>query len=152
MVTLKDESGFGRYVRLRQPGTDDSAETKERLMEFSDEVYFKARGVLGDALARITSPAAWTKFTGARDLDGNPVSPISSSACQYCATGAIVSSSDAQYVLSEAAYELLGIAIGVPPIDNYGVPIYAPNISCWNDAKERTHAEVVAAFEKAIAI
>lgn len=93
--------------------------------------------VLRKARAKITPEGAWTQEYLARDAANCPVSEVDPSAVCWCAFGVIgaVSSMDTWM----AAIGIFGRAIGERAI------------GYWNDAPERTHAEVLAAFDKAIA-
>jgi len=107
--------------------------------------------VLKHALEKLRDPARWTQGEYARNADGKGLkNPKSSAAVCFCSMGAILSAPEAgiavEYPLGRVfhvfykAYEVVQTVLG-----GGGV-----NISKWNDAPERTHAEVVAMFEKAI--
>lgn len=86
--------------------------------------------VLREGRARIALPENWTKGSY-RTPDG-----------RCCMSGAIgMPSSDGAGVYG--AYAVLQEAIGLP---------LTISLSTWNDVPERTHAEVLAAFDHAIEI
>lgn len=102
-----------------------------------------AKLVLRKAAVLLKPPEAWTKGRMARDRFREPVPPMSSRATCWCASGAIRvnawGDSLELFQIRRRAYQLLGEAAGDMSIIN------------WNDAPERTHAEVLAAFERAAA-
>jgi len=85
-----------------------------------------ALNILKSARAKIANPEDWGK--GRRGLDRPRET--------YCAAEAIETTSHSAERMR--AYRALGYASGI-------------NITEWNDAPERTHAEVIAAFNLAIA-
>ncbi|MGE0699087.1 MAG: hypothetical protein AB7O57_08330 [Hyphomicrobiaceae bacterium] len=89
--------------------------------------------ILRAARRSVDAPASWGK--------GAYVSESSGSQC-YCALGAILSAgSTASRNATTTAAILFGRAIGK----------HRDAIPHWNDAPERTHADVIAAFDRAIA-
>ncbi len=95
--------------------------------------------ILIAARAKIEAPERWTQGEYARNKRGGCVDENSPSAACWCIVGAIGSVSMEQ---QHAAWGPLIAAIGGP------ANLHIPN---WNDAPERTHAEVLAAFDRAIA-
>lgn len=93
--------------------------------------------VLRKARALIEKPEAWVKEHFAVKADGQDTHYADADAVRFCVAGALRRVED-QHGL---AYEILRQAARC-----FG------SICEWNDAPERTHAEVLAAFDKAIAI
>lgn len=85
------------------------------------------------ARALIADPAKWGKGPRGGGYERGP--------CTFCAAEAIEESSPNLAARNEA-YRTLEKSIGVPTL--------ALTLVEWNDARERTHAEVLAAFDKAI--
>ena len=92
--------------------------------------------ILRDARALIDSPEKWTKHYEARDADGNETWYGDDRAVCWCAFGALFKAGWYQPSLSDAV-EALETVVG-------------RIIDEWNDAPERTNAEVLAAFDRAI--
>jgi hypothetical protein len=82
--------------------------------------------------ARALIERGWCQRAYGRDADGCSVYEDNPSAICWCASGAINAKAD------YAARRVFGEAIGTDCIPG------------WNDAPERTQAEVLAAFDKAI--
>lgn len=98
--------------------------------------------------AREKVAAGWTQGENARDEDGNPVG-AGAAAC-WCAYGAIDAATPREglgyaefYRVRSDAMLILRDAIGLPGTNR---------IADWNDAPGRTQAEVLAAFDRAIAL
>lgn len=94
------------------------------------------------ARALIERPEAWTKAADARLEDGRATLATSPNAVCWCSVGAIeaaVSPGGYRPRLYHEATEFFRSAAGGPP-----------RITFWNDAPERTHADVLAAFDRAI--
>jgi len=81
--------------------------------------------------ARALIERGWTQGDFARDGEGNPARIDRYAAC-FCAVGALVAV-DAEPEATPFLRDALGVC----------------SISFWNDAPERTHAEVVEAFRRA---
>ncbi len=94
--------------------------------------------VLEAAKAKIATPAQWTQNDYAKDAEGNGVGSASASAVCFCSIGAMMAVTDGAACCWVAVKVLTDVVGG--------------NIVYFNDAKERTHAEVIAAWDKAIAI
>jgi hypothetical protein len=92
------------------------------------------------ARAKIEKPENWTKCTFARDRCGIPVSSISGYAVCWCSGGAVLSATKSGPI--QAAV----IAM------NYLDYVTDGNFVSFNDAPKRKHEEVLAAFDKAIAL
>jgi hypothetical protein len=94
--------------------------------------------VLEGALEILRDPKRWTKGTLARDSSGKPTDISGNYAVCFCASGAIIKASfNIGYM--KARHSLSDV------VGNC-------SISWWNDAPERTHAEIIQGFEKAIAV
>ena len=116
------------------------------------------KSVLRDARALIATPDRWTQGAGTRDSEGNPIVNRRGAVACRCASWAI--------------WECSGETAGAPSsgwggsnriertrqvkdallasIERHtGVIYYA--VSNWNDDMNRTHAEVIRAFDWAIA-
>jgi hypothetical protein len=92
--------------------------------------------VLSKAADLLEKPGAWTKRAFARDAGGRPVEdPTEPEAVCFCAAGAIWRSGGE---VCGAAYNAL--------LEYLGDAVF---VSGWNDAKDRTQAEVVAALREA---
>lgn len=102
--------------------------------------------VLRAARERISTPERWTRDAFARDPEGWAIDPKHERACAWCTLGAICSvlpgtdpdPGDGRGPLFDAARALLARAIG------------RELVAWWNDNPVRTHAEVLAAFDRAI--
>ena len=112
--------------------------------------------VLRAARERISTPERWTKGVYAIDSDGCAVDTSDRRACAWCALGALAASLPCRdpdilgmrTPLFDEARALL--SAGVPR--NAGVRSCHWSVSFWNDAPGRTHAEVLATFDRAIAL
>ena len=97
------------------------------------------REVLIAAKELISTPERWTQNAFARGMDGLQVPLDTGAACQWCIAGAMIKVSN----LTER--RIYGLASRV----------LAGETSCgvvthYNDAPERTHAEVMELFDRAI--
>ncbi len=99
--------------------------------------------VLRKALALIDTPEKWTKVVIARNAHGKEVSHRSADAVCFCMDGALARAADLE--ISRGRYEYEGATRAIRTATG------EREYWLWNDAPERTHAEVVAAFQKAIA-
>ena len=90
--------------------------------------------------ARKLIEQGWTQGTYARDANGEDVDATDDRAVCWCSYGAIVRAYDEDFEAAEAARDVLRAAVGTK---------YAAS---WNDAPERTQAEVLQAFDDAIEI
>lgn len=94
------------------------------------------REVLIAAKALIDTPEKWTQGWYAKDANGKHISDQSPDATCFCSIGAMWAvAHEIQFV--DDALVFLGRAT-------------RPAIPTWNDAPERTHAEVMDAFARAI--
>lgn len=87
----------------------------------------------------IAEPGAWTQGEWARNADGDRVYLRAESAVRFCADGAL------RAISERGRFAANGFLRRVLP----GAPFY-PNTIEFNDAKGRTQAEVVDAFNRAI--
>jgi hypothetical protein len=97
--------------------------------------------VLIAARELISVPERWTKSAYARSADGRPIGPCgvaSQDAVCWCPVGAVDRLVEDGTDLAAYALDYLQMVVGGGRVAN------------WNDAQERTHAEVLAAFDKAI--
>lgn len=96
--------------------------------------------VLERAAALIEQPGKWTQGAFARAANGNPIGPLSPNATCWCAYGAIGRATGDGWPAVEAVG---AFGCSVPNPD--GRP-QRDAIAIWNDAPERTAAEVAAAL------
>lgn len=94
------------------------------------EILIAARAVIGE-------PKAWIKGMNARAADGIEVDSHDPNAVCFCALGAVNRVTE-RFGDGHCARDALREAINDFSIDN------------WNDDPETTHADVLAAFDKAI--
>lgn len=92
--------------------------------------------ILIAARALIATPDRWTKHTSARDANDAPVIISDNNAICFCAGGAIEKAAPGSF---DKLAKFIMMANGLRWI-----------LTAWNDAPERTHAEVLAAFSRAI--
>jgi len=116
--------------------------TKWRTPKVPD-IFSEATGPVHELLK---DPARWCKGEYARDAKGERVSPLSSSACQWCLLGAV--RKEWPSVSDECrAKEKIRAALCIA---NFSLAaIIAQTVFDWNDAPERTHAEVLEVVRKA---
>jgi hypothetical protein len=98
--------------------------------------------ILKGARALITEPSAWSQIYLARGADGNPTEPTSPNARCFCALGAIecLKLIDGSYGSGSYASAVGALREAIGP---------CLSVSVFNDT--HTHAEVLAAFDRAIA-
>ena len=99
------------------------------------------REILIAARAKIEAPERWTKGAFARSARGRKVRLDGGKARCWCMLGAL-QEVEMSPIRFRQAWALLVPAISVP--DSIS------EVVLWNDAPERTHAEVLAAFDRAI--
>jgi hypothetical protein len=93
--------------------------------------------------ARALIERGWTQGEYARRKDGAPASILSRELFCYCAAGAVAAGAGYKYPSSIVpGMRELSLAVGGDGDES--------DILNWNDAPERTQAEVLAAFDKAI--
>jgi hypothetical protein len=91
--------------------------------------------VLVSARGLVATPECWCKNALARDEFGSQVrDPNDQDACAWDCAGALIKASGRNFAAWEAADTTLGVS------------------ALWNDNPARTHDEVLAAFDRAIAI
>lgn len=118
---------------------------------FQDE----ARLLLIEARKILDSEDHWTQGAYARTVDGSMCMTYERKAVAFCSDGALGASYrrvfkapgvwDRMDAIGEAR-RLLMAAADVNPTRDPG-----NTVTLWNDNRNRTHAEVIAAFDKAIA-
>ena len=91
------------------------------------------------ARSLIARPDAWTKVFEARDHNNNSCRVFDDDACKYCMVGAIARASLGKRTWERDALQALRLAIG------------SESVPRFNDHPARTHDEVLAAFDAAIA-
>jgi hypothetical protein len=106
-----------------------------------EAVSTETREVLVNARKLIEDSARWTKHESAREADGKPTWSTSSSACQWCAYGALLRAESGRRSDAERALERGIRALGSRARTVWG----------FNDYYKTDHARVLAAFDKAIA-
>lgn len=104
-------------------------------MELTKKQFNQLTGILQHARHLVSTPEKWCKK---RIVSYNP----STGAHSYCMVGALHKATKARHAVYNAAY--LAFCNANPEIPNN-------HISTWNDSPSRTHSEVLAAFDKAIA-
>lgn len=98
----------------------------------------RVHSILVAARERIATPDRWTQWMVACNRQGESVSAKSRSAARWCAMGAIIASMDEDIERRDEAACAVRRIVG-------------ESLTCWNDAPERTHEEVLDAFDRAIA-
>lgn len=102
------------------------------------------------ALALIDTPTKWLKKSMAKSAGWREVPPESSEACYFCLLGAIVRATEANVSIlasprQQSARNVLRKVVGLGSAGTSFRPL-----SEWNDAPERTHEDIVEAFNMAI--
>ena len=109
---------------------------------------------LETARALIAEPGTWTQNANARRPDGNDCGPLDPRAGAYCAIGALTCAGrhDRDRRPHALAVRRLAVAIGAAtPHQDRNVQSDCNAIAVWNDDPETTHADVLAAYDAAIA-
>lgn len=88
----------------------------------------------------LSDESRWTQRVHARDARGRTCDPRSAAAVCWCAVGALCRAKDIPLDIANPALDVLAAVIGP------GV-----HVVDWNDAEGRTHADVLAVFDRAIA-
>ena len=133
--SLIDGSGVEvRFLSITAPTTTPSC---PRYWYMSREAVATAAAVLTKARDLISDERRWCKGTLARGWLDVPVTIQSRFARRFCAIGAIYRA---------------GRELGLPVADACSALEWQTvrTIPYWNDARRRTHADVVAAFDAAI--
>lgn len=123
-----------------------------------------ARDLLIAARAKIEKPEAWTQGSAAKDENGVPMLPNSRYACQWCSVGAIAVATAEAYEQRRGGEPHRFLLWGeMETLRQEASSALAQQIKYWdgqavryciadfNDARHRKHADVLAAFDKAIA-
>lgn len=102
------------------------------------------------ARALIDTPEKWCKNNIGHALDGSPILHAhlldqGIIGLSHCAFGAIRAVTRSQKIATPANNALSRVAVGT---DFHGTPWNGVE---WNNAPERTHADILAAFDRAIA-
>lgn len=98
--------------------------------------------ILTEAKALINTPERWTKGKFAALADGSSAHWDNPNATCYCIVGAIFLAEEHMNVAaSPTTTRAIMKAVGAK---------ISRDVSVWNDAPERTHAEVMDAFDRAI--
>ena len=97
-------------------------------------------GLLRDVRALIADHDRWTTGCAARDAHGQSVMPERPEAVRFSAFGALVRMVTEAHEIRDRAAEALNAATGP-----FGWAV-------WEDAPGRTHAEVLATLDQAIAV
>lgn len=93
--------------------------------------------ILEEARELLSDESRWTQGVIARKANGRPTILEDNEAVCFCSLGAIGKQSDRYSSLEVQAVRTLQKAVGT-------------GVSCFNDAPERKHSEVLEAFDKAI--
>ncbi len=102
--------------------------------------------ILQAARDLLTDPRRWTKGAAARFEDGNTCSAQHPQAHSFCSRGALIRVQPAGgYEAYHGAYRFLEKCVR-PEVEG------AEPVTAWNDYYQTTHAEVLAVFDKAIAL
>jgi len=109
-------------------------------MTSQDHTPRKPSEILRAAREIISVPERWTQGASALSGRGNVVNARSPSAKCWCSFGAIDKAGSRSIAKLRTAEGILRAALK------------AESIILWNDAPERTHAEVLAAFDQAITL
>lgn len=104
-----------------------------------------ASAILREARALIDKPEKWAQGAYGRDQYGRKIGGSTRRAVCFCAIGALNSSGGGR-----AAKDALARALPVGACVPYGRS--EASVIEWNDAPGRTHAEVMDAFDRAIAL
>ena len=103
--------------------------------------HMNAEAVLRDARMRLENPEAWTRGALARKANGDNCNTRSEHAVSWCPLGAIFCTPTDGRTRNVAVRRLADV---ISDSTTY-------SIAAWSDALGRTHEEVLAAFDRAIA-
>lgn len=93
------------------------------------------------ARALIDAPEKWTQGVYARDADGEELGFCDDSSVCFCVEGAIYTAINRGH--SSAVDTAMAALMSMSPC--------IQNLAQWNDAPDRTHADVMQRFDRAIA-
>jgi len=108
------------------------------------ETTMTTKEILIAARAKIERPECWTQKAFAKTAKKNKAAPSSPRAACWCILGAVSAVTHDNPNLPATSPITLSLAAAV------GVDAYAECVIMWNDERARTHAEVLAAFDRAI--
>ena len=103
--------------------------------------HMNAEAVLRNARTTLEKPEAWTRGVMARFDNGLECNPKSEFAVCFCPLGAIART-DTYGITKGVAIQRIEKVLGISG---------SGSIASWNDEPDRTHDEVLAAFDRAIA-
>lgn len=103
-------------------------------------------GILTASKNRISTPERWTKGTAARSVHGRKVAVTSKRAFCFCAVGAVERETQGIDDGYRSAIELLNLAVETP------LPFAMHEVVAFNDLGATTHADVMALFDRALAL
>lgn len=110
--------------------------------------FARARlATLKAAREMIATPDRWTQSVSARDAAGGVTTPYSSDACSFCLYGAV--QADLRRAMKQFGLSgtiLVGLAMDALET------VIGSKVWDFNDAEGRTHGEVVAKLDEAIAL
>jgi len=112
----------------------------------------KPSEILSEARNLLSDPDRWTQWYYARDEKGNHRQAQSKDAVCFCSIGAIMKASGRETSIHQkhTGQDLEYLAQAMRP-DRQGMSV-GQAITRFNDASDRSHKEVLAAFDKAIVI
>lgn len=96
------------------------------------------------ARALIRDLEHWTQGSFARDINSEECEACDPDACRWCAIGALQATADTADEYDSALLELAHSGVGL------ATTLIADSLVAWNDSHERTHGEVLEAFDQAI--
>jgi hypothetical protein len=108
--------------------------------------------LLREARATIATPDRWAQGSFAYDSDGNPVSPNSQKAACFCSLGALYRAAGCDTSSSLPTSDNTFIKKAEMCLDKAASRFGDLGIVDFNDIAERTHDEVLRAFDSAIKI
>lgn len=97
------------------------------------------------ARALVATPGQWAQGSYAKDANGRAVQISANEACTFCVMGAL------DKTTGKGTLTNVGTDRFIAARDALLVGAQTPfNLPVWNDDKNRTHAEVLTAFDNAI--